>query len=94
MYGSKFGTSTRNNGNSTVDGKGMPGPGHYGSKDLFGKEGSKASVKFRPSTAVNQRTIESPGPGAYNPNFGAVKNVTPGSKIGSSVRDSFRQGSN
>lgn len=88
MHGSKFGTGTRNQGNSMGDSKNVPGPGHYANMEFVGKEGSKASMKFRPSTA--SKTIDVPGPGAYNPDLGAVRNSTPGSKIGLSIRDSFK----
>jgi len=39
-------------------------------------------MKFRPNTQGNQRTIDIPGPGQYNPNLTSVKSQTPGSKIG------------
>ena len=43
-----FGTSNRNHGGS-IQLKGyVPGPGQYSSIDFFGKEGVRATMKFRP----------------------------------------------
>jgi hypothetical protein len=59
----------------------------YSYDDEIGKSGPKVSMKFRPQTASVSKSIEIPGPGAYNPNLSQIKHQTPGSKIGTSLRD-------
>lgn len=41
----------------------VPGPGQYNYEENLGKNAAKVSMKFRPNSSANPRTIDVPGPG-------------------------------
>lgn len=83
-----FGSSTRSQHNSSS--KLVPGPGMYfdDSKNRIGKDAPMVSMKFRPQSAGGNQSMTAfmPGPGAYNPNDGAVRHQSPVSRIGTGKR--------
>jgi len=81
----KIGTSVRSslNGNNK-----NPGPGSYSYGSKVG-EGPKFSMNPRRDESKTQNSRYIPGPGAYSPNIGLVKNQSPTVGMGTSSRGGF-----